>query len=101
MSTLIANTHAYVPYLTTPTGLPVPMFGLLVSIGMVVGYFWAVHRGKQYGVARDQINSLVICVVFPAFLGSHVLQVLFYRPQLIPEDPLLLLRFNKGISSFG
>jgi phosphatidylglycerol:prolipoprotein diacylglycerol transferase len=76
-------------------------FGILVALGFVVGSHQAARKAARDGLEPDIINRLVSWVVAGVFIGGHWGHLLFYYPEQIAEDPMSLLRFWQGLSSFG
>lgn len=100
---------ALVPYFeqfewpSPPIGgrLAIRGFGLMVVTGILVGYWILGRRAARRGLLPQDVADFVFYTVLTGFLGSHVLDVVFYRPGEMIRDPLLLLRFWDGISSYG
>ena len=79
-------------------------FGILVAIGFLVGGNVAMKKAVRFTGdpgAAERVNRLVGWLVLGTFVGGHLGDVLFYRPHLIAEDPMILLRVWEGLSSFG
>ncbi len=92
-----------IPFVTVTDipGSPFPPFGTLIGLGIVIGLLRAIQVGAQRGIRARTVIDLCIFVILPAYLGSHVLLVVFYHPDQILSDPWILLRFDQGISAFG
>ena len=76
-------------------------FGALVGSGVLVGYWMLVRRATRRGLEGSTASGLALWMVSLGFVGAHILSVVFSKPQRVVEDPLLLLKFWEGISSFG
>lgn len=98
-----------IPYIKIPEiplGLPKPFnsikpFGVLVASAVYIGSILAVRRASQRGLSADKMNSFILYVVGIGFIGAHVLDAIFYTPEKVLADPLYLIRFWDGLSSFG
>ncbi|MBL8740071.1 MAG: prolipoprotein diacylglyceryl transferase, partial [Myxococcales bacterium] len=98
-----------IPYIKIPEiplGLPKPFnsikpFGVLVASAVYIGSIIAVRRATQRGLSADKMNSFILYVVGIGFIGAHVLDAIFYTPEKVLADPVYLLRFWDGLSSFG
>ncbi|MFO0548356.1 MAG: prolipoprotein diacylglyceryl transferase family protein [Polyangiaceae bacterium] len=94
-----------IPFIHVPSGhigpLPIHPFGVLVALAIWVGTTLAVRRARVVGIDRAVLQSLLEWVLVCGFLGGHVLDILFYRPETIAEDPLHLLAIWNGQGSFG
>jgi len=77
------------------------LFGIMVAIGFVTGSKIAMNKCARDGLDPEIINKLVGYYVLAVFLGGHWGHLLFYYPEEIAKDPMVLLRFKSGLSSFG
>jgi phosphatidylglycerol:prolipoprotein diacylglycerol transferase len=68
-----------------------------VSIGAIVMRRFARRLGESDADAR----SMIAWTTITGFVGAHVLDVVFYRPGAIADDPLVLVQIWTSISSFG
>ena len=76
-------------------------FGALVGSGVLLGYWMLVRRATARGLEGSTASGLVLWMVSLGFVGAHILSVVFSQPQRVVEEPLLLLKFWEGLSSFG
>lgn len=79
-------------------------FGILVAIGFLLGGNVAMKKAVRFTgdpAAAERVNRLVGWLVVGTFVGGHLGDVLFYRPHLLKEDPMLIFRVWEGLSSFG
>lgn len=58
-------------------GLQIRWYGILISLGMVLGTLLALRRAKQVGVKQDDIIDLVLVVIPSAIIGARAYYVLF------------------------
>jgi prolipoprotein diacylglyceryltransferase len=80
----------------------ISMFGILVAAGLLFGAKVAMQKAENDGLDPDILNRFVTWVVVGIFVGGHVGHVLMYESELIEKEGLVtLLKFNKGLSSFG
>lgn len=99
-----------IPYIYIPTfkipflfGLKIPIqpFGILVGIGLVVGYFATRRRARLTGLDPEVMADSILWVAGVGFIVGHLVSVVFYFPERIAENPLVLLAIWSGLSSFG
>lgn len=95
-----------IPYFEPPQiqlfgDVSIHAFGVLVALGFIIGQSIAEKRAQRYGGDSSLINQVVGWLVLGTFLGGHWGHLLFYEPRTILEDPMSLLRFWSGLSSFG
>jgi phosphatidylglycerol:prolipoprotein diacylglycerol transferase len=105
-----------IPYVTLPELVLVPEqlfgewpasaislkpFGILVATGVYLGAYVALRRGRSQGLDERALASFIFWIVGFGFVGAHVLDLIFYYPERIRDDPLSLLQLWDGLSSFG
>jgi phosphatidylglycerol:prolipoprotein diacylglycerol transferase len=94
-----------IPYLNghlfTIFGHPIEMFGVLVALGVIVGDRIVVNEGARRGLDPQDVKFLNVRIVLVGFIMAHLVSVIFYYPERIKENPLVLVYFWAGISSFG
>ena len=82
-------------------GLPIHMFGVLVACGVILGDRIVVKRGAQRGIEAKDVKFLNARIVILGFIVAHLVSVIFYFPERIKENPLILINVWAGLSSFG
>ena len=82
-------------------GQPIYMFGVLVAIGVIVGDSIVVKEGAKRGLDPQDVKFLNVRIVDCGFVMAHLVSVIFYFPERIRENPLVLLYIWSGLSSFG
>ena len=96
---------ASVPYFTLgPWDLGVVTvqgFGLMVAIGVVLGYNLASWKAPKFGLGKDKLQALLLALLICGFVGSHVLDLIFYHPGRLLEDPSIMFKFGGTLSSYG
>jgi phosphatidylglycerol:prolipoprotein diacylglycerol transferase len=93
------------PYIEHPTldlgFYRLEAFPVLVGAAIVVQYALVMRRAPLQGIGRRQASSLLAWAIGLGLAGAHVFDVIAYYPERLAENPLELLRFWGGISSFG
>lgn len=84
-----------------PVHFSLKPFGMLVATGVYLGSYLAIRQARRLGLDERALMSFIVWVVGFGFVGGHVLDVLFYYPGRVLEDPLALVRLWDGLSSFG
>lgn len=91
------------PYFEQPVlhlgPIPVYGFGVLVGLGILVGVTLAGKRAPLYGIEKEDLYDFVQWILIPAFVVSHLLDVIWYHPAELLENPAILL--SMSLSSFG
>lgn len=94
-----------IPYFEQPSfevaGLTLHSFGIMVAIALLVGYLVLLRAARKRGYDANAVDSVFIWTVIPAYIGSHIFEVLVYHPGAVINDPLRILDITDGISSFG
>ena len=94
-----------IPYFEQPTltlgPISIHAFGVLLAVAIWVGH--RVFRGRLRRAGLDLVTGdrLLFWVLLLGFAGAHLIDRLVYFPAETLADPLSLLMFWKGISSFG
>ncbi len=93
------------PYLAPPQlklgSAVLTAFDLMVVAAVVSGVLIVVRRAEKLGWERERTLRLTLWMVLLGGIGSHLAAVIFYRPQLVLKDPLILLQLWGSMSSFG
>ena len=75
-------------------------YGLMIAIGILLAYFFAVYRAKKRNLSDDPIFSILICAVFFGFLGAKLLYIITVLDEII-KDPKLLWDVADGFVVYG
>ncbi len=94
-----------IPYFAQPQlslGLvTIHAFGVMVALAMLSG-MWAVRRrAAATGLDPLMADRLVTWVLLGGFAGAHLIDRLVYFPGQTWAEPVRLLKFWEGLSSFG
>jgi phosphatidylglycerol:prolipoprotein diacylglycerol transferase len=81
--------------------VPIEMFGILVAIGVIVGDRIVATQAPRFGLDPRDVKYLNVWVVLVGFIVAHLVSVIFYFPERIAENPMVLLNVWSGLSSFG
>lgn len=96
-----------IPYIELPSlkiwgPLAIHPFGVLVALGLITGYHVARYLGeKNYSINREEFSNYATWVAVTGFIVAHIVSVVFYFPEKLAKDPLELVKFWTGLSSFG
>ena len=80
---------------------PIYMFGVLVAIGVIIGDRIVVKEGAKRGLDPQDVKFLNVRIVGGGFIMAHLVSLIFYFPERIRENPLVLVYIWSGLSSFG
>lgn len=94
-----------VPYVEQPSfsigPLTIHAFGIIVAAAVYAGLTIGGRRFTRLGLDRALGERLGWWVVAGGFLGAHLFSVLFYFPEKVADNPLVLFKLWEDISSFG
>lgn len=90
------------PFVQLPYSFgPIHPFGVLVGIGVALGFKLAMRRARELGLDLERFEKHVFWTVAIGFVASHVLDTIFYHPEVLLTRPWELLLIYQGLSSFG
>ncbi|RMG60880.1 MAG: prolipoprotein diacylglyceryl transferase [Deltaproteobacteria bacterium] len=81
--------------------LKIQPFGLIVAVGVLTGYFLALRRAKEVGLDRTVCADAIFWTLLSGFITAHLVSEIFYYPEEVARNPLTLLMFWRGLSSYG
>lgn len=93
------------PYFEQPSltigPLTVHAFGAIVAAAVVAGLRIGRGRFRRLGLDADVGEGIAGIAVVCGILGAHLFSVLFYFPEKVAGNPLVLFKLWEDISSFG
>lgn len=94
-----------IPYFEQPSfsigPLTIHAFGVMVAFAVATGLHVGERRFARVGLDRALGERMAWWLLIGGFLGAHLFSVLFYFPEKVAANPLVLLRVWEDISSFG
>jgi len=81
--------------------IPIHLFGVRVALGVIIGDRIVVLQGRRRGLDDNDVKYLNARIVIGGFIVAHLVSVIFYFPERIKENPLVLVNPFAGLSSFG
>jgi phosphatidylglycerol---prolipoprotein diacylglyceryl transferase len=81
--------------------LEIHVFGVIVACAIILGIYLGRRRAVKVGLDPKTCEGGMFWAVVVGFVFAHLVSAVFYFPDKIAADPLYLLRFWDGISSFG
>ncbi|MCP4447907.1 MAG: hypothetical protein GY811_21605 [Myxococcales bacterium] len=74
---------------------------MLVATGVLIGTSLGAKYAVQHRCDEDALRYLGMRVIIVGVMMAHLVDVFLYTPGKVMDDPLLILRFWEGISSYG
>lgn len=85
-----------------PFGLKIHSFGLMVALGLMLTFTLTGRKAEQrMGMSSEHFQNYGIYAVVIGWCFAHVFNVIFYEPEKVLEDPIILLKVWGSISSYG
>ncbi len=82
--------------------LEIHSFGVTIAVGLLLVLIFSGRRGRRtMGVEEERVHNFAIWIVIFSWCFSHVFAVLFYSPDELLHDPLILFKVWGEISSVG
>ncbi|MCR3922766.1 MAG: prolipoprotein diacylglyceryl transferase [Firmicutes bacterium] len=76
-------------------GIPVYWYGVMISLGMLLGTLVALHRSKQYQVDEDHVLGFLLIAVPVAIVGARLVFVLS-NWETMAGDWLAMINLRQG-----
>ncbi len=93
------------PYIPHPTlelgGYELTAFRVLTLTAVIVQYQVVVRAAPRFALSSERAGSLCIWAIGIGLVSAHVFDVLFYFPEQLRENPLVLLAVWGSLSSTG
>lgn len=70
----------------TVFGIPIYWYGVLITIGVVLAYFYAMSRTKDLGLNKDRVFDVVFAALIGGFLCARIYYCVF--TTLDPNSPI-------------
>ncbi len=58
-------------------GIPIYWYGVLITVGVVLAYFYAMSRTKSFGLNKDRVFDVVFAAIIGGFLGARIYYCVF------------------------
>ncbi|HEU5056803.1 MAG TPA: prolipoprotein diacylglyceryl transferase family protein [Kofleriaceae bacterium] len=89
------------PYIDLPTNIgPINLFGILLAVGVLFGSWMARKYCERNGLDEETLRWFGIRLIVWGFIGSFVLNTVFYEWHAFADDPWDVTK-KLGISSYG
>ena len=68
-------------------GVPIYWYGIIIAVGVVLAYFYAMHRAtKDFGLVKDRVFDVVFVCLIGGFLFARIYYCVF--KTLDPDSPV-------------
>ena len=80
--------------------LSIHWYGIIITLGMVIAFFYALYRAKQIGITTDDMLDLAIYLIVFCILGARLYYVLFYPGEYSSFKDVIAI-WNGGLAIYG
>lgn len=92
----------YIPHPTLDLGFyRLEAFTVLALLAIVVEFQIVIRRAPSVGIDRYTASTLLAWAIGLGLVSAHLFDVLFYTPEKLATDPMILFRVWGSLSSFG
>lgn len=85
------NTTAF-----TIFGLEVKWYGILIAVGFLLAFIYALCSCKKMRIDQDKLIDVVIVGIIGGIIGARLYYVLFYAGDKYLKDPLSIFNITEG-----
>jgi phosphatidylglycerol:prolipoprotein diacylglycerol transferase len=83
------------------TNLGIHPFGILVALGVVLGYRLAAQHARRNGIRTELLHELVTYTLVSGFVLGHVFALVAYFPDKLLREPWRIFFIWEDLSSYG
>lgn len=83
-----------------PEGIPVFGYGFMILMAYLVCTAWASHRGKAYGIKKEQVQDLVTMALISGIVGARIMHTILY-PSGYQSLADYFKLYNGGLVLYG
>ena len=76
-------------------------YGMLVSLGLLLGTLVAVNRAKLYDLKRDHVDSAILWAFIPAIIGARAYHVIDNLPYFLLRPFDIVAVWKGGMAIYG
>lgn len=77
-------------------GLEIHWYGIAYVLGFLFGYWYLNKFREDLKMTKDQIENLFLFFMILSVIGGRVFYIVFYNPGYFIDNPLDVIRFDKG-----
>ncbi|MCB9750114.1 MAG: prolipoprotein diacylglyceryl transferase [Myxococcales bacterium] len=81
--------------------LKLQVFGPLVAVGVILGMQRCIKFANARDIDEQYARDVMFWSLVSGFVISHWVSVIFYFPERVMQDPIVLLQIWNGLSSVG
>lgn len=58
-------------------GIPIYWYGVIITVGVILAYLYAMHRTKEFGLGKDRVFDVVFAALIGGFVGARIYYCVF------------------------
>ncbi len=66
-------------------GIPIYWYGVIITVGVILAYLYAMWRTKDFGLSRDRVFDVVFAALIGGFIGARAYYCIFATAQGLHE----------------
>jgi len=71
-------------------------FGVMIALGILIGYFVALKEAKRKGLDEESLSNLVLYTILSGIIGARLGYIAFYNPLYYLANPIEIFFINSG-----
>lgn len=84
------------PTAFTIFGLEVKWYGIMIALGFLLAFVYAMFSCKKMHIDQDKLIDVVIVGIIGGVIGARLYYVLFYPGDRYIQDPMSILNITEG-----
>ena len=77
-------------------GLNVYWYGVIISIGFLVAFLYAVKNSRRFGLDANRLIDCIIVGLVTGIIGARLFYVIFYPGDIYHNDPTSIFYIQQG-----
>ncbi|MCC5910489.1 MAG: prolipoprotein diacylglyceryl transferase [Clostridiaceae bacterium] len=75
---------------------PVHLFGAMIALGILAGFYIMLQEAKRKGLNKDKLMDLAIYTVVVGVIGARINYILAFNPSYYLQNPIDILKIHEG-----
>ena len=63
-------------------GMDVYWYGIIIAVGVILAFFYAMKRAKQFGLIADHVFDVVFVAIIAGFIGARAYYCIFINAEI-------------------
>jgi len=75
--------------------LTIQVWGTMVGLGFLVGYFYTLRRAQKFGIAKNHIQNLALIILLLSIVGARLGHIILFPAEFL-KNPAEIFRIDHG-----